>query len=111
VQAKGRALGDLMIKLYDERLAKLGFGLGVSRDGARRGNHVSITHAESYRMMQALIERGIIGDFRAPDVMRFGFGPLYVRFADIFDSVVAIEDIVVSGAWKKFEEPKTGAVT
>ncbi len=111
VQAKGRALGDLMIKLYDERLAKLGFGLAVSRDGAKRGNHVSITHTASYRMMQALIARGVIGDFRAPDVMRFGFGPLYVRFVDVFDAVMAIEDIATTGAWKDFEAPKAGAVT
>ncbi len=111
VQAKGRALGDLMIKLYDDRLTKLGFGLSASREGARRGNHVSITHAESYRMMQALIARGVIGDFRAPDVMRFGFGPLYVRFVDVFDAVLAIEDTFVTGAWKKFEAPEMGAVT
>lgn len=111
IQAKGRALGDLMIKLFDERLAKLGFGLAASRDGAKRGNHVSFTHAESYRMMQALIARGIIGDFRAPDIMRFGFGPLYVRFTDVFDAVLAIEDIATTGAWKSFETPKAGEVT
>ncbi len=111
VHAKGRALGDLMIQLYDERLAKLGFGLTASRDGTKRGNHVSITHAESYRMMQALIARGVIGDFRAPDVMRFGFGPLYVRFVDVYDAVLAIEDIAISGAWKNFAAPKAGAVT
>ncbi len=111
VQAKGRALGDLMIKLYDERLARLGFGLSASRDGARRGNHVSITHAESYRIMQALIARGVIGDFRAPDVMRFGFGPLYVRFVDVFDAVEAIDDIMHKSDWKNFAPPESGAVT
>ena len=79
VQAKGRALGDLMIALADERLVPLGVGIASLRDGARRGNHVSLTHPEGYRIMQALIARGVIGDFRAPDVMRFGFGPLYVR--------------------------------
>jgi kynureninase len=111
VQAKGRALGALMIQLFDERLEKHGFGLSASRDGSRRGNHVSITHAESYRIMQALIARGIIGDFRAPDVMRFGFGPLYVRFVDVFDAVAAIEGILESGAWKTIKAPDPRAVT
>ena len=100
MQAKGRALGDLMIALADERLSALGVGIASLRDGARRGNHVSLTHPEGYRIMQALIARGVIGDFRAPDVMRFGFGPLYVRYVDIFDAVAALEEILKTGAWK-----------
>lgn len=111
VQAKGRALGELMIALADERLVPLGVGIASLRDGARRGNHVSLTHPEGYRIMQALIARGVIGDFRAPDVMRFGFGPLYVRYADVFDAVVALEEILKTGAWKSVEVPKPGAVT
>ena len=94
VQQKGRALGDLMIALADERLAPLGVGIASLRDGAQRGNHVSFTHPEGFRIMQALIARGVIGDFRAPDVMRFGFGALYVRYVDVFDAVVALEEIL-----------------
>jgi kynureninase len=111
VQAKGRALGDLMIALADERLASLGVGIASLRDGARRGNHVSLTHPEGYRIMQALIARGVIGDFRAPDVMRFGFGPLYVRHVDVFDAVAVLEEILRSGTWKHVPMPKPGAVT
>jgi len=111
VQQKGRALGDLMIQLADERLVPLGVGIASLRDGARRGNHVSLTHPEGYRIMQALIARGVIGDFRAPDVMRFGFGPLYVRYVDIFDAVVALEDILETETWKVVPVPKPGAVT
>ena len=111
VQAKGRALGDLMIALYDERLAALGCGLVASRDGMRRGNHVSITHPEAYRIMQALIARGVIGDFRAPDVMRFGFGPLYVRYTDVFDAVDAIDQIMRDGTWKCIPHSAADAVT
>jgi kynureninase len=111
VQAKGRALGDLMIRLFDERLASLGCGLAALRDGTRRGNHVSITHAAGYQVMQALIARGIIGDFRAPDTMRFGFGPLYVRHVDVWDAVLAVEDILRSGAWRAVPLPAPGAVT
>lgn len=111
IQSKGRALGDFMIALFDARLAPLGFGLGSPRDSKKRGCHVSMTHPESFRIMQALISRGIIGDFRAPDVMRFGFGPLYLRFVDVYETVTAIEDIVRSGAWKEYPSPTAGAVT
>jgi kynureninase len=111
VQRKGRALGDLMIALADERLVPLGVGIASLRGGARRGNHVSLTHPEGYRIMQALIARGVIGDFRAPDVMRFGFGPLYVRYVDVFDAVVALEEILKSEAWREVPLPKAGVVT
>jgi kynureninase len=111
VQHKGRALGDLMIALADERLVPLGVGIASLRDGARRGNHVSLTHPEGYRIMQALIGRGVIGDFRAPNVMRFGFGPLYVRYVDVFDAVAVLHDILKSGAWRDIPLPKPGAVT
>jgi len=111
VQAKGRALGDLMIALAEEKLVPLGVGVASSRDGARRGNHVSLTHPEGFSLMQALIARGVIGDFRSPDVMRFGFGPLYVRYIDVFDAVAALEEILKSGECKAIAIPKAGAVT
>jgi len=111
VQQKGRALGDLMIRLADERLAPHGVGIASLRDGARRGNHVSLTHPEGHRVMQALIARGVIGDFRAPDVMRFGFAPLYVRYVDVFDAVVLLEEILKTGAWRQAPLPKAGTVT
>ena len=109
VQAKGRALGDLMIALADERLVPLGVGIASLRDGARRGNHVSLTHPEGYRIMQALIARGVIGDFRSPDVMRFGFGPLYVRYVDVFDAVAVLEDILKTEAWKTVPRTEAGS--
>lgn len=110
VEAKGRALAESMIALFDARLAPLGCGLAVPRHG-RRGLHVSITHAEGYRVMQALIARGIVGDFRAPDIMRFGFGPLYVRFVDVFDAVAEIEDVLTRGAWRAEREADRTRVT
>ena len=111
VHAKGRALGDLMVRLADEKLARLGVGIAGSRDGARRGNHVSLTHPEGYRVMQALIARGVIGDFRAPNVMRFGFGPLYVRYVDVFDAVAALEEVLETAAWRDLAYPGAGSVT
>jgi len=100
-----------MIRLADERLARLGVGIAGSRDGARRANHVSLTHPEGYRIMQALIARGIIGDFRAPNVMRFGFGPLYVRYVDVFDAVAALEEVLETAAWRDLAYPGAGSVT
>lgn len=111
VQAKGRGLGETLIEYYDERLAALGCGLSALRDGARRGNHVSLTHPEGYRIMRALISRGIIGDFRAPDVLRFGFGPLYVRHVDVWDAMAVLEDVLKTDAWRDFPAAPAGQVT
>ena len=111
VQQKGRALGDLMIRLFDERLAPLGCGLASRRNASQRGSHIALTHPFAYQIVQALIARGVIGDFRAPDVMRFGFGPLYVRYADIWDAVHALEHILRSGSWQTMPVPVAGAIT
>ena len=61
--------------------------------------------------MQALIARGVIGDFRAPDILRFGFAPLYVRFIDVWDAVAALKDILASSAWDRPEFRVRAAVT
>jgi kynureninase len=62
---------------------------------------VSFAHPHGYPIMQALIERGVIGDFRAPDVLRFGLAPLYLRYVDIWDAVATLRDIMRSGAWQE----------
>jgi len=111
VQAKGRALGDLLIRLYDARLAPFGCGLASPRNASARGSHVAITHPGAYQIMQALIARGVIGDYRTPDVMRFGFGALYVRYVEIWDAVAALEDILRTGNWQAMPLPAAGAVT
>ena len=98
LEAKGLALADLFIDLVEARCA--GFGLGVaSESGARRGLHVALTHPEGYAIVQALISRGVIGDFRAPDVMRFGLAPLFLSRADIWDAVEILRDILAIRAW------------
>ncbi|MHB2166313.1 kynureninase [Alsobacter sp. R-9] len=85
VRAKSVKLGDLFIALVDQRCGELGFTLGAPRDGRERGSQVSLRHEEGYAIMQALIARNVIGDFRAPDVLRFGFCPLYARYTDVWD--------------------------
>ena len=64
------------------------------RSAERRGSQVCFAHHDAYAVMQALIERGVIGDFRAPDVLRFGFAPLYVRHVDAFDAAAALADVL-----------------
>lgn len=100
VAAKSRALCELFIDLVDARCATYGVTLVGPPRGAPRGSHVSFRHPEGYAIMQALIARGVIGDFRAPDVMRFGITPLYLRFADIAAAVDVLEEVLRTGAWR-----------
>ena len=111
VAAKGRALCDLFIALTDERLARFGVTLATPREAARRGSHVSLRHPEAFGIVRALIARGIVGDFRAPDAMRFGFAPLYIRFADIYDAVLAMEEVIGMQAWHDLGPLEAGVVT
>jgi kynureninase len=72
---------------------------------------VSFRHADGYAIMQALIARGVIGDFRAPDIMRFGITPLYLRFADIAAAVDVLEDVLRTEAWRASAHQVRHAVT
>lgn len=111
VREKSLALTELFIRLADEKLTKFGVTLVTPRDSARRGSHVSLSHPDGYAIMQAVIDRGVIGDFRAPDYMRFGFTPLYLGFEDVFKAVKIIEDVIASGAYRKPEYQEKSAVT
>ena len=83
IRAKGIALTSFAIELLDERLAPLGCSLGSPRDPDRRGAHVAIRHPAARRLTAELTERGVVPDFREPDVVRFGLPPLTTRFADV----------------------------
>ena len=109
LRAKSLALTQLFIDLVDAHLP--GFGLITPRDGALRGSQVSLTHPEAYAIVQALIGRGVIGDFRAPDILRFGFAPLYVGHADVWQAVATLRDIMASQAWMQPEFAQRKAVT
>ncbi len=98
---KSIALTSLFIELVESRCGDHGFMLASPRDPRQRGSQVSLAHTtDGYAIMQALIARGIIGDFRAPDILRFGFTPLYTRFVDVWDAVERLADIMVTGAWR-----------
>jgi len=100
VRAKSIALTELFIALVEQRCGGHGFTLASPRDAAERGSQVSFTHPEGYRIMRALIDRGVIGDFRAPDIVRFGFTPLYLRHADVWDAVEVLAEVMDGGAWQ-----------
>ena len=90
-----------------------GFGLALlsPRDPSIRGGQVAFTHPDGYRIMQALIARGVIGDFRAPDVLRFGFSPLYLSFADIDRAVETLAEILRTESWRAPEYAARQTVT
>ncbi len=103
LRRKSVALSELFIALVEHRLPDHGFGLASPRDPAQRGSQVAFSHTEGFAIMQALIARGIIGDFRAPDLLRFGFAPAYTRFVDVWDAVEALETIMFNREWDRAE--------
>ena len=110
VEAKARRLSQLFV---DEVEARCGgeVPLASPRDPTTRGSHVVFAHPEGYAVMQALIARGVIGDFRAPDILRFGFTPLYTRHVDVHDAVEVLRDVLESGEWRDPRFNQRAAVT
>lgn len=94
IRAKSLALTDLFIELVEATCATHPLGLVTPREHARRGSQVSFTHPHGYAVMAALIGRGVIGDYREPEIMRFGFTPLYTRYVDVWDAVAILKDIL-----------------
>jgi kynureninase len=107
VERKARALGDLVLA----RTTAMGLEAISPTDPATRGGHVSVRHPEGYAVVQALIARGVIADFRAPDCMRFGVSPLFLRHADVWDAMDALQDVLASKEWDNPEFRTRAAVT
>ena len=102
VRRKSMALTDLFIELVESRCADHGLSLVSPRAADERGSQVSFARESGgYAIIQALIERGVIGDFRAPDILRFGFAPLYIRFVDVWDAANRLHEVLVSGVWRE----------
>ena len=106
---KSQALSGFLL----ECLADAGVELELvsPHDPARRGSQLSFRHPEAYALCQALITRGVIGDFRAPDALRLGFAPAYLRFADMARAAQELADILATGAWDRPEFRQRAAVT
>ena len=111
VREKSMKMGDLFIRLVEERCRDMGFSIASPIDAKNRGSHVSLAHEESYAIMQALIGRKVVGDFRAPDIMRFGLAPLYARYVDIWDAVSNLAEIMTEGEWENEQFRQKAAVT
>jgi kynureninase len=112
LRAKSLALTDLFLRLVEERCAGHGLVNITPTEHPQRGSQVCLTRAEgAYAIVQALIARGVIGDFRAPDVLRFGFTPLYLRHADVWDAVEHLRQVLASAEWKQPRFNQRAAVT
>lgn len=99
IRGKSLALTDLFIELVEATCAGHPLGLVTPREHARRGSQASFTHPHGYAVMAALIARGVIGDYREPEIMRFGFTPLYTGYADVWDAVAILKDILDNEAY------------
>jgi kynureninase len=114
---KSIALTSLFIERVEASCAGLGLTLASPRAPAERGSQASFAHVEGYPVMQALIERGVVGDFRAGQeggdghLLRFGFAPLYTRFVDAWDAAVVLAELLASESWREPRFSQRAAVT
>jgi kynureninase len=99
IRAKSLALTDLFIALVQARCSAHPLGLVTPLEHARRGSQVSFTHPHGYAVMAALIARGVIGDYREPAIMRFGFTPLYTSYTEVWDAVEILRAILDDQAY------------
>ncbi|MEO8281568.1 MAG: kynureninase [Ideonella sp.] len=111
LRSKSIQLCELFIARVEASCAGHGLTLKSPRDAAQRGSQVSFAHEQAYPLMQALIARGVIGDFRAPDILRFGFTPLFTRFVDVWDAVEQLVEVLHSGEWREARFNQRAAVT
>ncbi len=109
VWSKSRALFDVFYALMEQRCPAL--ACITPRGEEQRGSHISFAHPHAFEICQALIADGVIGDFRAPDVLRFGLTPLYLGFADIWEAVDRLARIMESESWRAPEHAVRGKVT
>jgi len=103
LRRKSLELGELLIELVLGGCGGFGVELLSPRDGALRGSQVSFLHPEGYAVVQALIDRGVVPDFREGGVMRFGLTPLYLRYVDVWDAAEVLRDVLATRAW---DEPR-----
>jgi len=111
IRDKSTKLTRLFIELMKERCADFGFTLISSENDDIRGSQISYTHEQGYAIMQALIANNVIGDFRAPDCVRFGVSPVYLSYTDMWRAVDTIKTIMETETWRDFRGQKKEAVT
>lgn len=111
LRKKSEQLTNLFIELIDQRCGQHGFTLVSPREAKLRGSQVSLNHDDGYPIMKALISQNVIGDFRAPKNIRFGFTPLYIRHVDVWDAVERLRMIMENEVWRQPEFHEKSAVT
>jgi kynureninase len=112
LRAKSLALTRAFADLVESRCAGHGLTRVSPREDALRGSQVCFAHpTHGYAIVQALIHRGVVGDFRAPDILRFGFTPLYTRYADVWHAVEQLREVLQSGEWREERFNQRAAVT
>jgi kynureninase len=111
VRHKSMGLTQRFLELAETSTGSLGVGVFSPREAEARGSQVALTHPEGYAVVQALIARGVIGDFRAPDIMRFGFAPLYLRHVDVVRAARTLHQVLACGAYRDARYRARAAVT
>jgi kynureninase len=111
IRRKSSAQTSLFAGLVDQEVDRHGFDIVSPRADHLRGSQVCLRHEAAWPITQALIEDGVIGDFRAPDILRFGFTPLYLSYADVWDAVATLRRIVETGRWRAAKYQHLAAVT
>lgn len=111
VWAKSVALFDLFARLVEQRCSGFGLACISPRDPGQRGSHISYRHPHAFEICQALIDAGVIGDFRAPEIVRFGLTPLYLSHSDIWEAVERLRAILESDSWRDPRFAVRGKVT
>lgn len=111
LRRKSLALTDLFIRLVEERCKDHPLTLVTPREHAQRGSHVSFEHPQGYAVVQALIDKGVIGDYREPRIMRFGFTPLYTSYQDVGAAVQALVEVLDNQTWREPRYQTRHAVT
>ena len=108
IRQKSIGLTDLLIHLYDEHLAELGFTLNSPREHKYRGSHISLGHDEGWRINQALInDMNVLPDFRPPDNIRLGLAPLYTSYVDVYTAVMRLRQVVTEKLFENYSNEKT----
>lgn len=111
IREKSLNLTDLFIQLVEQECAEFGFELITPIDHLQRGSHVSYCHEHGYAIVQALVARGVIGDYREPAVLRFGVTPLYLSHEDIWHAVQHLKQVMLNEEWKNEKYSVRGQVT
>ena len=100
IRDKSIKLSEMFIQLMKQECTEFGFTLFSPKNSEQRGSQISFLHENAYSIIQALISHGIIGDYREPNVMRFGISPLYMRFEDVWNAITCLREIMQTGEWQ-----------